>query len=165
MPSPIYHRVHDVQVTASRLILLYGLGRFAAAGMLSAIGLGLIDYLLRLHDPAARWLLSASFVALVLGSFWKLFVPVLRANQDVIGTARRIELRFPELSGRLSSAIAFMNETVDDPTAGSGALRRAVIAEAEAKAAGIEFRAALDRRAPRRALAVAGIIAALSALI
>jgi len=69
MPSALYNRVHDVQMAARRLILLYGLGRFAAAGILSAIGLGLIDYLLRLHDPVARWLLSASFLVLLVASF------------------------------------------------------------------------------------------------
>ena len=29
MPSPIINRVYDVQATARRLIVLYGLGRFA----------------------------------------------------------------------------------------------------------------------------------------
>src|SRR5438477_2839177 len=102
MSSPLVNRVHDVQAAARRLMLLYGFGRFAAAGLLAAIGLGLIDYLLRLHDPVARWLISASFIALIVIGFWKLVVPVLRSKQDLIGTARRIELRIPEFGGRLS---------------------------------------------------------------
>src|SRR4051812_44044480 len=165
MTSPLHQRVHDVQVAARRLTLLFGLGRFAATVILSATGLGLIDYLLRIHDPVARWLISVSFAVLVAASFWKLVMPVLRLKQDLVGTARRIELRFPELGGRLSSAIAFMNEAADDPTAGSGELRRAVIAEAEARAALVEVRGALDRRAPHRALASAGMAVAFAAMI
>src|SRR5262249_53647909 len=91
MPSPPVHRVYAIQSARHRLIFLYGLGRFAAAGVLTAIGLGLIDYLLRLHDPVARWLISVAFVALIITSFWKLVLPVLRSGKDLVGTARRIE--------------------------------------------------------------------------
>src|SRR5262245_31119873 len=131
MPSPLVHRVYAVQLAARRLILLYGLGRFVAATVLAAIGLGLVDFLLRLHDPVARWLVSVAFVLLIVKGFWKFMVPALRSNQDLIGTARRIESRHPELGWHLSSAIAFMDEATNDPTAGSYELRRAVIAEAE----------------------------------
>jgi hypothetical protein len=165
MRSLLVQRVHEVQSEARRLILLYGLARFVAASILTAIGLGLIDYLLRLHYPVARWLVSASFAVMIVASVWKCVVPVLRPRQDPIGTARRIELRFPELGDRLSSAMAFIDEAADDRMAGSLELRRAVIADAEARAGAVEFRAALDRCAPRRALTAAGIALAFAALI
>jgi hypothetical protein len=157
MPSPLLHRVHDVQAAAYRLTLICGLARFAAVAILSVIGLGLVDYLLRFHDPIARWLIPVSLLALLATSFLKLVVPVLRSSQNMIATARRIERRFPELDERLSSAVAFLGKAVDDPTAGSGDLRRAVIAEAEARVAHVDLGAALDGRASRRALAAGGM--------
>ena len=105
MSSPLLHRVQKVQASARRLICLYALARLEVAVIAAAIGLCFIDYLLRLHDPLARWLVSASFVALIAASYWKLALPVLRSKRDLIATARRIELRIPELGERLSSAI------------------------------------------------------------
>ncbi|HMC09850.1 MAG TPA: hypothetical protein VKH44_01115, partial [Pirellulaceae bacterium] len=72
MSSSLPNRVQQVQTIASRLMLLHGLARFAAAVVLAITGLGLLDYLLRLHDPLARWLLSASLLATVIFAFNKL---------------------------------------------------------------------------------------------
>src|SRR2546423_9963654 len=123
MSSSLLHRVQNVQAAARRLICLYGLARFAVASIVASVGLSFIDYLLRLHDPVARWLFFALFVALIVASFRVFVWPVLWLNRDSIATARRIELRFPNLGERLSNAIAFLRQSEDDRTAGSPELR------------------------------------------
>ncbi|HMC09984.1 MAG TPA: hypothetical protein VKH44_01790, partial [Pirellulaceae bacterium] len=165
MSPSLPNRVQQVQTIASRLMFFHGLARFAVAVVLAITGLGFLDYLLRLHDPLARWLLSASLLATVIFAFNKLVLPSLRVHQSPIGTARRIELRFPVLRERLSSAIAFLSQSQDDPTAGSPVLRRATIAQAEAIGSGLDFRAALDHRAPRRAMLAAAAALAVAAIL
>ncbi len=157
MHSPLLYRVHELRAAAYRLVLICGLARFASAAILSFIGLGLIDYLLRVHDPIARWLMSASLAMLLAISFWKLVVPALRLRPSLVATARRIERRFPELGERLSTAVAFLHEAADEPAAGSSELRRAVVAEAEASVANMNLSTALDGRASTRALTSGGI--------
>src|SRR6476620_3617462 len=132
MTFSLQQRVARVGAAARRLRWVYGLARFGAAVLAIVVGLGLIDYLLRLHAPVARWLLSAVGVVLTIIAFLKLAWPAIRLRQSAVSTARRIELRFPDLGERLSSAIAFSAEAVTNPVAGSSALRQAVIAEAEA---------------------------------
>ena len=64
--------------------------------------------------------------------------------------------------------MAFLSQAENDPTAGSPDLRRAVVAEAEALAADLNFQSALDERATRRSglilLAVIALVGVLTAL-
>ena len=168
MAHALQNRVEQVQAAGRRLLWWYALARFAAALLVIAAGLCSIDYLLRLHDPLARWLLSSLAVALAVIAFVKIAWPSLRARHSLIATARRIELRFPELGERLSSSMAFLSQAENDPTAGSPDLRRAVVAEAEALAADLDFHSALDGRATRRsglillaAIALVGLLTVL----
>src|SRR5437870_1825082 len=124
MSSSLLHRVQNVHAAARRLICLYGLARFAVAGIVASVALCLIDYLLRIHDPVARWLICALFLGLISASFRKFVLPVLWLKRDPIATARRTELHFPEPGERLSSAIAFLRQSENDRTAGSPDLRR-----------------------------------------
>ncbi len=169
MAHALQNRVEQVRAAGSRLLWLYALARSLAAALAIVCGLCSIDYLLRLHDPLARWILSFLAIALAIGAFVKLAWPSLRTRPGLIATARRIELRFPELGERLSSSIAFLSQAESDPTAGSPDLRRAVVAEAEALAAELDFHSALNARATRRAMlglvsaiALASLLVALS---
>ena len=71
-----------------------------------------------------------------------------------------VERRFPTLGDRLLSAVEFLHEAEDDPTAGSPALRRAVVAQAAAEAERLDFRRCSTR--VRRVRAVAVLVAAVS---
>lgn len=157
MPHPLQTRVEAVRGRAARLLWMYGLSRFAAAAVGIIILLALADYGLRLHDAAGRWLFSLMALLGIAGAFMWLGWPALRPRKSPIEVARRIESRFPALEGRLSSAVAFLDESEDDPRAGSAALRKAVVAEAAALSADLDFRKALDSRQPRRAATVAAI--------
>ena len=65
MPPSLDRRVQQVQRLAGRLVRIHGLAWFAAAAVAGLAGLAIVDYLLRLNDPAARWLISAAAAALV----------------------------------------------------------------------------------------------------
>ena len=69
--------------------------------------------------------------------------------------AQRIERRFAGMAEQLSSSIEFLHQEESDPLAGSAALRRAAVAEAEAELLPLDWRGAVDRRPTVRALAVA----------
>jgi len=165
MSASLRQRVESVQRGARRLVWQYGLARFAAAVIALVLGVGLIDYLIRLHDPALRWLFSAVALAGAAWFFLRLAWPAIAFRSNLVSAARRIELCFPMLGERLSSAMAFLTQSAGDPTAGSAGLRRAVVAEAEALAAGLDFRAVLDRRAPRRAGLVAAVVLGVAGLV
>ena len=79
MAHALQNRVEQVRAAGRRLLWWYALARFVAAVLLIAAGLCLIDYLLRLHDPLARWLLSSLAVALAVIAFLKIAWPSLRA--------------------------------------------------------------------------------------
>jgi hypothetical protein len=155
MPSPLESRVAQVQASARRLVLLKRTGRFVAAATLLTIGFGALGYYLRIDDPLFRWLLSASYWGLVAASCVRLFAPALQVRHDLVATARQIEMRMPVFGGRLSSAIAFSQQSERDWTNGSADLRHAAILQTEQIASSLDFRRVINDRAPRRSLAIA----------
>src|SRR5215471_18848177 len=146
MGQSLSQRVAQVQTTARRLVWYYALARVTTVTVIVAVSICLVDYLLRPHDLVFRWLLSAVVIGAATSAATKFAMPALRLRQSLVGVASRIELRFPQLGGRLSSALAFQSQPEEDSTAGSPDLRRAVIAEAEALAADLDFRITLDSR-------------------
>src|SRR5262245_47446673 len=165
MSLRLIQRVEQVRTAARRLVWQYALSWFALAAVAIAAGMGLVDFLLRPHDPVLRWSLSATALVLLAIGFIKLAWPALAFRQSLVGAARRIELHFPQLGERLSSAIAFLSADQDDATAGSPELRRTVVAQAEALSADLDFKQALDRRLPRRALRLAVSAFALASVL
>lgn len=163
MSHPLEARVRAVEQRARRLRWCYGWSWFflVAAGLVCAASL--VDYALRLHDPGLRWMLSLALAAGLAWSLWRFVLPARGNRRSLVPVAQRIERHFPALEGRLSSAIAFLSQAVDEPTAGSIDLRRAVVAEAEALSLEMNFQDVLNARHSRRLLALAGM-AAIAAL-
>lgn len=165
MNHSLQTRVADTSRRASRLLWQYGLCRFVATTVAIVAAIAMLDYLLRWHDPGLRWLVSLVAVVGAGLAFYFLARPVIAARRGLIDVARRIERRFPQLGERLSSSMAFLAQSEGDPTAGSPALRRSVVAEAEALSAGLDFGESLDMRPTRRAAIAAGIIVAVAAFL
>ena len=163
MNHPLQSRVAAVSRRANYLVREYGVRRFAAAALALVVSISLLDYWLRWHDPGLRWFVSIIALAGIASAFIYFALPGFRVRRNMIDVARRIEQRFPHFGERLSSAIAFLQQSEHDPTAGSPALRRSVIAEAEAIAADVDFGQALDRRRPVWVSLI--VIAALAILI
>jgi hypothetical protein len=133
-------------------MLVYGFSCVVALVVGAAFFLGLVDYglyhLFRLDDVGVRVICSATLVIAVgLGAYYFLF-PALFYRRSDEQVAQRIERRFPQLRDRLSSTLAFLIQAEDDPTAGSPALRRAVVAETAAAVEGLDFASAIDARRP-----------------
>ena len=158
MPHPLQQRVDAVQQRVSRLAWGYALGRlFLAIAAIVAVAI-LVDYLLRLHDPGLRWILSLAAGAAIMWAAWRHLAPLFGQRHSRIAAAQRIEARYPQLAHRLSSAIAFLDQRADDPTAGSLDLRRSVVAQTESLATDLDFQSAVDPRVPRRILFLAALV-------
>jgi hypothetical protein len=99
---------------------------------------------------------------------YRFLVLPLAARFHDVDLARRVERRFPALGDRLASAVEFLEQSEDDPLAGSVALRRAVIAQATAESQRLDFQAAVEPGPTRRAAAAAlsvGVVAATVLLV
>src|SRR5262245_47054209 len=107
--------------------------RVAAAAFAAGIGLGLIDFLIRFHDPGLRIMSTAAFLAVVAWVAYRWWYLPSRPPISELAVARRIEARFPQLRDSLASAVEFLQQSEHDETAGSTQLRRLVIAEAQNK--------------------------------
>ncbi len=145
------------------LVRAGGLALLLCAVIVIGAVFGLADYLLRLQDPGARWILSLLALAAIGWATWKFVWPALRYRLGLVQVAKRIEASHPELAQRLSSAIDFLSQAETDKTAGSVDLRRAVVAEAEALAARVDLGSAIDRRRPLQLVAFAGLLVAVVA--
>lgn len=159
MTSQLQHRVETIRHRARRVVWLHALGWTLATILSAALIAAGVDYLLRPIDLVLRTLLTLAVVAATIWAARRWLLPAWQYQPSLLETAQRIELRWPQLSGRLSSSVEFLSQSEDETTAGSLALRRRTIAEAEAASGGIDFVAALDNRPQRSALAGAGVAA------
>lgn len=151
MPHRLKQRIDKLRARVRVVLALYGLGCTLAVVLGAVLMLGLLDYLVRFQDPGIRLICSL----VVVGVFaWSVYSRLWQAMSLPLGDvelAQKVQRRFPQLDSSLASAVEFLDQGEDDPTAGSAALRQAVIAEADAKAELLDFGDALQRRPARRA--------------
>jgi len=155
MPHPLENKIHALRARVRRLVVLHGICWVVAAVLATVMVLGSADYLIRFQDRGIRVICSL----LVLGALgWTCYrfvhLPLIFRLRDV-DLAARVQRRFPDLDDRLVSSVEFLQQSEDEPLAGSAALRRAVIVETTAETERLDFSEALDSSATRRA----GIIA------
>jgi len=146
---------------ARRIVWLHAWGWLIATVLLAAIAAALVDFLLRPNDVVMRSLLSLAVVAVVIWGAKRWLWPAWRYRPSLLETSQRIELRWPKLGGRLSSSIEFLTQSENEATSGSVALRRRVIAEAEAVAADVDFAASLNTQPQRTGFAASAVVAGL----
>lgn len=159
MPHPLAERVRAVERRVRRLEWWHaacGCFLWATAIVMAAVAL---DYVLRIHDAGVRWIWSLAVAAALGWALWRWIVPIRRRPPAPVEVAQRIERRFPQIRGRLSSAVAFLSQSPSDPTAGSLDLRRAVVAETESLSADLDFQEVIDPRQPRRFIVAAAVMA------
>ena len=112
-----------------RLVAVYGAGWTIAVVLSLVMVLGLIDYRLRLQDRGLRVICLLVVLAVVGWSCYRfLYLPLFVRLRDV-DLALKLQRRFPGMEDRLVSSVEFLQQSEDDPTTGSAALRRAVIAQ------------------------------------
>ena len=151
MLHPLEQKIVSLRRRVRRLAAVYGLSLVAAILLATVAVLGAIDCLLRLEDRGVRIIVSLSALAVLAWSCRRFLASTLFARLPDADLARRVERSFPRLNDGLLSAVEFLGQSEDDPTAGSAALRRAVIAHAAAETQDLDFSAVLDRRPATRA--------------
>ena len=102
---------------ARRARLVRAVGGVVKAGscIVAAVFLiALFDVVLRVEDRGLRLIESAAALLAIGASIYFLLLPALRKSASNLATAQRIEKRFPELAGRLSSSLAFLRQNEED---------------------------------------------------
>lgn len=147
---PLQNQVRSIGRRARRWRLVHGFSS-AILWILAAASLaGCTDYLLRFQAREARVVVSLAVLAVVVWCCYRFVWPVWTHHPSPLDVARRIESRFPQLQDRLSSTLVFLDQAPNDPTAGSAALRHAVIAQTTEEVGRMDLAACLDPLASRR---------------
>ena len=165
MLHPLQKQVRAVAARAHRLLLQQGVALFAAVLVGAVCLAGLIDYSCRISDTGVRVILSLSVVMVAAWAAYLFVRPSLRFRISDVSLARRIERHYPDFGDRLSSTMEFLQQSEDDPTAGSADLRRAVVAEATARLEERDLGACLDRSRATKATIVAAAVCLFAVLI
>jgi len=158
MPHPLQQKIDALRSRLRRLLAVYGVSWMVGAGLAAMVVLGLADYLIRFRDPGIRVICSLVVPAVLAWTCYRCLYPGLSARLGDVDLARRLQRRFPALGDSLASALEFLKQPEDDPTAGSVALRRAVISETSAQTEPLRFAEVIEKGpAIRAAMAAAGI--------
>ncbi len=163
---PLRDKIGQLRSRLRQLLLLYGVSATVAAVVGAAVLLGMADYLFRSHDAGVRVLSSLGLLA-VFGwvGYRCLWLPLATRLADA-ELALRVRRRFPQLGDQLASALEFLEQPDEEPTAGSPVLRRAVVEHTWSRARPLDFRAALDSRAALRAAGISlGVCLAAAVLV
>jgi DNA repair exonuclease SbcCD ATPase subunit len=161
----LHNRVDLIRRSAQRIVWLHALGWMVATAVAAAILAASFDYLLRPIDLVLRTLLTLSVLAAAAWAVKRWLWPAWRFRPSLLETAQRIELRWPQLGGRLSSSIEFLSQSDDERVAGSAALRRRTIAEAEAVSSGLDFGDSLNATPQRYGFAASGAVVLLLVIL
>lgn len=157
LPTSLPHQVRRVADRARVLVRLHGLAWFITTVCVAAIGCGLFDYWLRWQDLGLRLLCWGVFWTIALWAGRRHLYPAWRYRCTPLQAAGRIERRFPAIRDRLSHAVAFAQQGMEDPLAGSLLLRQEMVAQTESLASPLDFAECLDPWPTRRAIAAAWI--------
>src|SRR5690606_34796360 len=90
---------------------------------------------------------------------WRLTRRWRRTLWSDLAAAARMQQAFPQLGDRLASAIEFLKQTEEDRTAGSPAMRRAVVAETTATVEGLPLGEVAHSPALRKATIAVAVLA------
>ncbi len=165
MEHPLQKRITAVWRSARRTSLVYGLCWSAVVVVASLLVAGALDYFLRVEYQPVRILITTALAIAVGWGLFRFLLPQLVSRGGSVAVAQRVQQRFPKLKDKLASAVEFLNQSDDDPLAGSAALRRAVVAQAAAEVEQLELREVVTRKPAVRALFGALIVAAIAAAV
>ena len=164
MSHPLEQRLTQLRRRVERLLAVYGVCALLAGVLGGAMVLGWLDYLVRFQDRGLRIMASLALSGAVGWTAYRFFYLPRRKRLGDVDLALTVERRFPNLEDRLASAVEFLRQDEDDPTAGSPALRRAVIAQTVAETENLDFDAVLDARPATRAAWMAAAACLLAAI-
>jgi len=164
MSHPLKQRIAILRARIRRLVTLYAASWIVGAVVAAVLVLGLADYLLRFQDRGIRLICSLAVLGVLAWTAYRYLVVGLTTPLSDVELARRVQQRFPKLGDGLASAVEFLGQSEGDPTAGSVALRQAVIAQTTAETDPLDFRESL-RSIPALHAALTTMAVCLVALI
>jgi hypothetical protein len=147
------------------LWLVHALACSLALSLGAALTLMALDYTIRLEDRGLRIMATALWFAVCLGALYRFIWNALRAPLTPLDVALRLERRFPILSQRLASSVEFLDQSPDDPRAGSAELRRRVVHETQQLLEPLDLSEAIDQRPMIRALSAAMTVLLLAGVL
>ncbi|MBN1394450.1 MAG: hypothetical protein JW959_05465 [Pirellulales bacterium] len=154
MPHPLQRKIDSLRRRLRLADAARGTCVAIAALLLAVAALGSIDFLLRIEDRGVRFIFSFAAIGALGWAAYRFLAKAFFVRLEEDDLARRVEMCFPALRNRLLDAVQFLRRAEDDPTAGSPALRRAVIQSVEADSRTADFNAVVDGRRPLRAVAL-----------
>ncbi len=140
---PLQRKIGRLRARVRRLVVVYALSWIIGAVLVTAVLLGLADYLVRFQDRGIRVICTLALLGVLGWTCYRFLFVGLTARLSDVELARRLQRRFPKLGDSLASSVEFIAQPEDDPTAGSAALRRAVIAQTTAETEPVDFRRAV----------------------
>ena len=159
MPQhPLQHRIAALRSRAGWLMTIRGVSVVAAAVLATLIALGSLDYAIRFQDRGVLAIFSVAVLGVLVWTAYRYLLVPRAVRLGDCDLAMHVEARFPAAKDRLASALEFLKQSEHDATAGSAALRRAVIAQTAAETDGLDFTQVLDRRPTIRAATTAMIL-------
>ncbi len=165
MPQPIIDKLAGLRRRVRLLVIIRGLCAILSTALGAAILLGLTDYALRFQDRGLRMMVSLALLGAFGWACYRFFyLPAVVRFRDA-DLAVKLQRRFPALDDRLLSAVEFIAQAEDDPTAGSPGLRRSVIAQTTAETADVNFNQAVSPRPMVHAVLLSIIICSAAAML
>ena len=161
MTHPLQLRIRAVGRRAGLWMLLRATCWTVVCVLTGTFLVGILDFLFAVQDTGIRVIGSLSVLAIGVLATRRFLMPVfsvLSTRSNDVQTARQIERSCPDWQDRLSSTIAFLEQSEEDATAGSAELRRAVIAKATSDLEQIDLSSAIDNRPSLRTLCVMLIV-------
>lgn len=146
MNHPLIQRVEQIRRQAERVVWLHAIGWFGGLVILSSIAISLLDFAIRPNELGLRVMLSLAVATITVWAARRWLAVAWRYQLTNTETAQRIENRFPELAGRLSSSVSFLSDADDNPAGGSMAMKRRVVAETQAATERLPFNTAINQR-------------------
>ena len=165
MSQSLERTISSVRRRVRRLLLLHALGRVIAIALTVAGLIMLCDYVVHFEDRGIRVIASLSAIGALVWSVVHFLLPALTARFDEVDVALKVEKRFPLLANRLASTIEFLKQPEDDPVAGSGSLRRAVIHQTASEIEALDLRDAVRSAPAARSAVTAAVVCLLFAIL
>lgn len=155
MLHPIKKKLARLRRVVRMWLVIHGLSWFVAIGLGTALALGSLDCIIRFRDTGVRVIFSLVLLVVLGWACYRHLLRIVTTRLDDVELARRVQRRFPSLNDSLASAVEFLKQSEDEPTAGSPSLRRAVVAKTTAEVEDMDFSAVVDRRPLGKAMTAA----------
>ena len=144
MQHPLQQRILAVADRARAFTIGYGVAWVVFWFLASLTVVTSLDYLFAFRDHGVRTIALMAWVACVLWATKRYLLPAIVLDWSMLEIAGRIEKRFPHLHDQLSTSIDFIENSELESTAGSIAMRRAVIIDTEARVVQLPLHQVVD---------------------